>query len=299
MPTPLIERMVFAVLETLAKSGGSMRLKDLITHIGAFYPFEPNDLESTSSGSPRWVNVIHYYSIPLAHAGFLRKDRGTWYLTSEGEAAYSLGSTGAFVAMKEGEAKWKAAGLENATEISIAEALAPAATSLAMLDTESVKDLGRRSLREAIERLNPYEFQDLAAAMFRGLGYHVPFVAPRGKDGGVDVIAHYDPLGASGASIKVQAKHTPDTKVSVNVVRQLASLLLRDSDCGVVVTSGDFTPDAERFAREDHRRLRLINGDELIDLWCTVYPKLSEEDRKLLPLVSVFFFDHQLSEDSL
>lgn len=306
-PAPhLIERMVFAVLDCLSKNAGRMRLKDLVSAIGASVPLSAHDCEPTPSGSPRWVNVIHYYSIPLSHAGFLRKDRGTWYLTPEGEAALALGSAGAYNAMKLGEGKWKAGQAVAVGESVPAEALAedataavsaPAASVPALLDTESVQDLGRRSLRDAVAALNPYEFQDLVAALFRGLGYHVPFVAPRGKDGGVDVIAHSDPLGAVGASIKIQVKHTPEANVAVGVVRQLASLLHRESDCGVVVTSGGFTPEAERFAREDHRRLRLINGDELIDLWVAAYPKLSEADRRLLPVVSVCFFDSQLVQE--
>ena len=258
-------------------------------------------MELAPGGAPRWINVIQYYSIPLSHAGFLRKDRGTWYITPEGEKALSLGVNGVNAAMNTREARWKRERSEKLTgEISNEEdqqdtTTASQISEVASLDIESVEELGRRSLREAVAALNPYEFQDLVAALFRGLGYHVPFVAPKGKDGGVDIIAHSDPLGAIGASIKIQVKHTPDSTVSVGVIRQLASLLHGDSDCGVIVTSGGFSSDAERFAREDHRRLRLINGDELIDLWTATYQKLNEADQQRLPLISVCFFARQLS----
>ncbi|GAI64489.1 unnamed protein product, partial [marine sediment metagenome] len=62
-------------------------------------------------------------------------------------------------------------------------------------------------LKEHIRAKNAYEFQDLVAALLRGMGYHTPFVAPKGKDGGIDVIAYRDPLGTQSPRIKVQIKH--------------------------------------------------------------------------------------------
>lgn len=297
---PLIKRMVFATLDALAKNGGYMRAKDLLAYIAGNYPLTDHELGTTTSGNPRWVNAVRYHSIPLSHAGLLRRDKGTWYITPDGDKKVNEGVEAVNEAMKKGEARWKtvhngaveATPDETCAEDKVGNAIS---SSGALLDIDSVQELGRRSLLDAVGALNPYEFQDIVAALFRGLGYHVPFVAPKGKDGGIDIIAHSDPLGAVGPKIKIQVKHTPDSMVSVSVVRQLAALLRTDSDCGVVVTSGGFTNEAERFAREDHRRLRLINGDELIDLWTSAYPKLSEADQQLLPLISVCFFARQLS----
>lgn len=292
--------MVFATLDALAKNGGHMRAKDLLEYIANNFPLSERDLATTSSGNPRWVNAVRYYSITLSHAALLRRDKGTWYITPDGEKTVKQGVEAVNEAMKTGEARWKTVhngALETKPVETVADDKGGNAISStsALLDIDSVQELGRRSLLDAVGALNPYEFQDIVAALFRGLGYHVPFVAPKGKDGGIDIIAHSDPLGAVGPTIKIQVKHTPDSIVSVGVVRQLAALLRTDSDCGVVVTSGGFTNEAERFAREDHRRLRLINGDELIDLWTSAYPKLSEADQQLLPLISVCFFARQLS----
>ena len=52
------------------------------------------------------------------------------------------------------------------------------------------------------------------------MGYHVPFVAPPGRDGGVDVIAYKDPLGTVAPRIKAQIKHREE-KVTVREVREL------------------------------------------------------------------------------
>ena len=44
-----------------------------------------------------------------------------------------------------------------------------------------------------IDGLSAYEFQDLVAALLRGMGYATPFVAEPGPDGGTDVLAYSDP----------------------------------------------------------------------------------------------------------
>ena len=55
-------------------------------------------------------------------------------------------------------------------------------------------------------RHEPYEFQHLVADLLRAMSYHVSWVAPPGKDGGVDILAWPDALGTSPPRIKVQVK---------------------------------------------------------------------------------------------
>ncbi len=54
----------------------------------------------------------------------------------------------------------------------------------------------REGIRQFIASKSPYEFQDMVAALLRAMDYHTPFIAPKGKDGGIDIIAYLDPLGA-------------------------------------------------------------------------------------------------------
>jgi restriction system protein len=54
--------------------------------------------------------------------------------------------------------------------------------------------------------MNPFDFQQLVADLLRAMGYHVSWVSPPGKDGGVDIIAYTDPLGTKLPRIKVQVR---------------------------------------------------------------------------------------------
>jgi restriction system protein len=153
-----------------------------------------------------------------------------------------------------------------------------------------MEQLAIEGLKKQIGLKNAYEFQDLAAALLRGMGYYTPFVAPHGKDGGVDIIAYRDPLGTVSPRIKVQIKHRPSTPATVQEVRQLMGLLQKDGDVGIFVSSGGFTPDSKTTARSSHVHVELIDLDRFITLWQEFYAKLIDEDKSLLPLTPIFFY---------
>ena len=121
------------------------------------------------------------------------------------------------------------------------------------------------------------------------MGYYTPFIAPKGKDGGIDIIAYQDPLGTTQPQLKVQVKHYPKNPISVDVVRSLGGILVKEGEVGLLVTSGSFTNDAKKEARNYHRRLRLIDIDEFIELWIRYYNKMTEADRMLLPITPIYF----------
>jgi len=121
------------------------------------------------------------------------------------------------------------------------------------------------------------------------MGYYTPFVAPRGKDGGIDVIAYRDPLGTISPRIKVQIKHREST-ATTQEVRQLMGLLQKDGDVGIFVSSGGFTADAKTTARTSHVHVELIDLERFIVLWQEFYPKLTDEDKSLLPMITIYFY---------
>jgi restriction system protein len=59
---------------------------------------------------------------------------------------------------------------------------------------------------DGIAKVDPYDFQDLVAAVLRAMGFRAASHAP-GMDRGVDIVAHPDAFGFQGPRIKVQVKH--------------------------------------------------------------------------------------------
>ena len=122
----------------------------------------------------------------------------------------------------------------------------------------------------------------------RGMGYHVPLVASPGKDGGIDVIAYQDPLGAKAPRLKIQVKHRPNTATPVQDIRQLQGLL-SDGDVGIFVSTGGFTAEAKTSVRNTKGHIELIDFERFMGLWQDYYSKLADEDKKLLPMQSIYF----------
>jgi restriction system protein len=135
--------------------------------------------------------------------------------------------------------------------------------------------------------MDPYDFQNLVAGLMRGMGYYVNWIAPRGKDRGVDIVALSDPLGTAGPRIKVQVKRERD-KTSATTLRAFYSVL-HEGDIGVFVTLGGFTSDAEAEARNEIRRIRLIDATGFFRLWASHYEDIPEQDRRRLPISFVPF----------
>ena len=120
------------------------------------------------------------------------------------------------------------------------------------------------------------------------MGYFTPFIAPPGKDMGVDILAYKDPLGCAPPRLKVQVKHR-NQRVTVKEVRELVSLLSKEGDAGLFVSSGGSTSDAQVEIRRSPKHLEKIDLNDLILLWGDHYEKMAEEDRAFLPLRQISF----------
>ena len=287
-------KTIFAAFQILKAAGGQLPGREVIQKVREtvmLTDWEKQIYEKT--GYVRWESIFHFYTIDCMKAGFLRKNKGVWYLTDEGDKAISLGP----VKLLENAAKiyrqWSAENKQQKvgsskdiiTPVEIEDN--PHQEQKANLDI--VEEQAIAGIKDYIKAKNPYEFQDLVAALLRAMKHHTPFISPKGKDGGLDIIAYSDPLGATAPRLKVQVKHRPDSSVPVDDIRSLTGLLNKDGDIGLFVTSGYFTSESERSARESHRHIRLLDIDTFISLWQEFYPSLTDEDKNKLPLQPIYF----------
>jgi restriction system protein len=171
-----------------------------------------HELELLPSGVPRWENALRWYTVDSVKAEWLIKRNGVWYLTDEGRKALNLDP---LTFLKTAGQKYKnaiAARRVSASpiiqekagevrDVAVDEDAIKRATTTAFENAES---MARSEIEDYINALGPYEFQDLVAALLRGMGYFTPFVAPQGKDGGLDILAYRDPLGSVAPRLKVQ-----------------------------------------------------------------------------------------------
>jgi restriction system protein len=280
-------KTLYAVMKEMSRRGGSMPAKEL-------YPFVNENVEMTEwekepAGKMkyiRWTNSFQFYSIDYQKAGFIVKKNGTWYITPEGEKVLKKSPEDVMNLARAAYIEWK-----KLRDIEVGADDEPT-DETAEKDNSMNLDLLESDAREGIKRYivskSPYEFQDLVAALLRAMGYHTPFVAPKGKDGGIDIIAYLDPLGAQTPRIKVQVKHKPDTAIGASEVRALSGVL-KAGDIALFVTSGTYSADARNAASGNDKFIRLIDGDEFIEMWQEYYDKMSDDDKNMLPLKRISF----------
>ena len=234
----------------------------------------------------RWTNSFQFYSIDYQKAGFIVKKNGNWYLTPEGEAILKKSPEEVMTIANDAYHEWRR--LNPKDENPEGEPTDETAENDNSRNLDLLESDAREGIRKYIVSKSPYEFQDMVAALLRAMKYYTPFVAPKGKDGGIDIIAYLDPLGAQTPRIKVQVKHKPDSAIGAADVRALLGVL-RAGDIALFVTSGTFSPDAKTTGTSSREFIRLIDGDEFIDMWLEFYDKMSDDDKNMLPLKRISF----------
>ncbi|QSB29083.1 restriction endonuclease [Flavobacterium sp. CLA17] len=288
----IAEKTIFAAFKILKNNGGEMRGKDVIDKIRetvTFDEYESHRLEKT--GNIRWESILRFFTIDSMKAGFLRKNKGTWILTSEGENAIKLGPEKLLETATELYRQWNGNRKKEVIEEDIVEEDFTIENTNQAQEAilNSYEEDAFNGIRNFIINKNPYEFQDLVAELLRAMGYFISEVAQRGPDGGIDIIAFTDPLGTKQPRIIVQVKHRPNDNVSSDEVQKLAGTLKRNTDVGIFVTSGTFSKPAVKEARESREHIELIDFNRLTSLWQEYYSKMSDEQKNLLPLHPIYF----------
>lgn len=286
----IAEKTIFAAFKILKEAGGEMRGKDVenkIRETVTFDEYESHRYEKT--GYVRWESIMHFYTIDCIKAGFLRKNKGIWILTDEGEKAIKLGPEKLLSTASKLYREWDSKRKKESVEADIDGFNDEDSSQVQKSIISQYEDEAFNGIRNFIINKNPYEFQDLVAALLKAMGYYISEIAQRGPDGGIDIIAYTDPLGTRQPRIIVQVKHRPNDSVSSDEVQKLAGTLKRNSDVGIFVTSGNFSKPAIKEARESREHIELIDFNRFTSLWQEYYIKMDDEQKTLLPLHPIYF----------
>lgn len=150
---------------------------------------------------------------------------------------------------------------------------------------EEIEETTRDFILKALSKdLKGHPFAHFFAHLLNVMGYRTR-VSPEGPDSGIDIIAHRDELGFEPPIIKVQIKST-EGKVARPEVQALFGTV-GAGEHGLVVTLGGYTAQALDFER-NNTNLRLINGQNLMDLILTHYERFDPRYKALMPLKQVY-----------
>lgn len=277
----------------LRQNNRSLPAKLAITKVEEKFTLTKYEAGEYKSGGRRFGFIIRFATVDCVKAGWLLKSKGNWILTESGEAALDKYPDDPESFYKEAcrlYNAWKKTqpGDESETPDDLPDETPTPESKTASITFEEAEEQAWDEIRKFISTRPPYEFQDMVASLLKTLGYHVTWIAPPGKDGGIDVLAWSDPLGLKPPRVKVQVKRQ-QAKVSVEGLRSFLAVL-GDEDVGIFVCTGGFTKDAEDEARtQEKRKISLIDLERFVEMWTENYSRLEDAAKRKFPLQPIWF----------
>lgn len=279
--------LIRTLFEILKAQPDGMRAVDALAALEQQVTLTEYEAGNYDAGGRRFEKIVRFGTVAPVKAGWLVKDKGVWTVTDDGIAALAAFPDPEEFTRAGGRLykKWKKAqpvpeADEEDEDISEGSAI---------ITLEQAEEMAWSEIETYLAATPPYDFQELVAALLKAMGYHVAWVAPPGKDGGVDVVAYNDPLGTRPPRIKVQVKRNANSaRIDVMGLRSFMAVL-GEGDVGLFVALSGFTKDADWEARQSQRRINLIDARRLLELWTTHYAQLDDGARARLPLKPVWF----------
>ena len=283
------------LFEILLVHPEGLQARDALSAVAAKVELTEYEKGTYAQGTRRFDKIVRFATIDLVKAGWLEKHKGRWIVTEEGKRAYEKHRDpetfyrNAIRLYNE----WLATRPAKETATEPGEAASGSEDgSTARITFDQAEEQAWNEVEQYLRGIPWLDFQELVASLLRGMGYHVAWVSPPGKDGGIDILAWGDPLGTRPPRIKVQVKRRVES-VSVEGLRSFMALL-SDDDVGLFVSTGGFTKDAQELSRaQERRKVTLVDLERFFDLWVEHYGKLEDAARRKFPLQPIYFLAPQ------
>lgn len=286
--------LIQALFRILEKQSEGMKAKEALAALADSVTLTEYEAGSYESGR-RFEKIVRFATVDTVRAGWLIKESGIWTLTEEGAKALKLYKDPLEFHKKAAQLyqQWYKhyKGLQPEAQASVmtnVEDLEDESEKSVSVSYEEAREQAQEKIDAFLHAMDAYDFQKLVADLLKAIGYHVTWIAPPGKDGGVDILAYTDPLGTQGPRIKVQVKQQQKAVTEPDLKSFMANIGQHDS--GIFFCSGGFTRDAENYARsQESKRIMLIDSAKLVQLWTDNIPRLSDQAWQRLPLTPIYF----------
>lgn len=261
--------LIQALFRILEKQPEGMKAKEALAALADSVTLTEYEAGSYESGR-RFEKIVRFATVDTVRAGWLIKESGIWTLTEEGAKALKLYKDPLEFHKKAAQLyqQWYKhhKGLQPEAQASVmtnVEDLEDESEKSVSVSYEEAREQAQEKIDAFLHAMDAYDFQKLVADLLKAIGYHVTWIAPPGKDGGVDILAYTDPLGPQGPRIKVQVKQQQKAVTEPDLKSFMANIGQHDS--GIFFCSGGFTRDAENYARsQESKRIMLIDSAKLV-----------------------------------
>lgn len=271
-------RFAIPLLETLRRLGGSGTRSEVTDAVIEALEIPEEELaETLKSGDFRVRNQIAWVRAYLVKAGYIDpSERGVWRLTKQGETD-KLSESDILRIIK--ETRPKPSKKEK--------------PSRELADDESMEDIEQKtSLLNALLSLSPGGFERVCQLMLRESGFEKVEVTGRSGDGGIDGHGVLEVNPFVSFKVLFQCKRYTDSPVSASHVRDFRGAMMGRADKGIIISTGQFTSDAQKEARRDGvPPIELVNGEKLVFMFEQL--KLGVRPRTVYEVDEKFFDEYR------
>ena len=255
------------LLDALRALGGSAESRDVIDWIANAVNLPAEERERRNKHNiPRFENQVHWARQYLAWDGLLDSSRrGVWTLSQAGAKARLTDE-------QSHELVKRQARLRSNKSAKGSEQVAPSPKPDAQIvddtaETESPELAEEGKLLEVLQSLSPEGFERICKRLLHEHGLEKVVVTGKSHDGGIDGmgILRLNPF----VTMKVlfQCKRVRKT-VSRAQVGDFRNAVMGRADKGILLTTGWFSPDAEKEAnREGVIQIEMVDGERLVELF--------------------------------
>jgi restriction system protein len=224
---------------------------------------EERSIEHQSGGS-RFYNDIAWARFYLVRSGYLEASRrGVWALTEQGRTANSLSDEQISEVIKRVHDTSPGAVEKPTTEEQLEERVSKEAEEVA---PEDVPRGYRERTLEIMQSLPPAGFERLCQRLLRESGFQQVKVTGRSGDGGIDGIGILQVKPFVSFKVLFQCKRWSNA-VGSPEVRNFRGAMMGRADKGLILTTGNFTIDAQAEAvRDGASPIELVDGQALVTL---------------------------------
>lgn len=280
MAVPDFQSFMLPVLRLAAS--GPLRTAEAIAQVSDEFGLSDEDrLEVLASGrQTRVANRAYWTFVHLTKAGMLRREaRGVYGITTEGQQALAENpqriDINLLMARSENYRQFRSVTTTTETGEGTGSQQPPT-TSEEGTPEERVEaafaELNaalQSDLQERVQAMHDADFERLIVKLMLGLGYGAGGLGKRtggSGDGAIDGIITEDVLGLDVIYLQAK-KYAQDSPIGPDKIREFAGAMdAHGITKGVFVTTSRYTKAALEYAERSHKRLRLIDGNELARL---------------------------------
>lgn len=280
MAVPDFQSFMLPVLRFAAN--GPLRTAETIAHVSDYFALSDEDRQErlASGRQTRVANRVYWTFVHLTKADLLRREsRGVYSITEKGQQALAENpqriDLNFLMARSENYRQFRsvstAPAADDETGVSSASAAPEEGTPEERIEAAFAEFNAalQSDLQERVQTMLDADFERLIVRLMLGLGYGAGGLAKRtggSGDGAIDGIITEDVLGLD--VIYLQAKrYSPDSAIGPDKIREFAGAMdAHGITKGVFVTTSRYTRAALEYAERSHKRLRLIDGNELARL---------------------------------